>query len=169
MSRTKKASESGFSLVEVLIALSIFSVIAAGFLSSALQARRMTQSNIYESTALIIATSYLEQVRDMEFGLLMECIKDPENNLLETEIDQGAADWLTANSTDWTVKSVVIDRDEYNMPKLKMKFKIRIALTDLNVTDSLDAIQTAVDFTWQSPDTHKWYEKSLRTVKANVI
>jgi hypothetical protein len=152
-----------------MIAISIFALIAAGFTSSALQVRKLAQSNIYECTALFVATSYLEQVQDMEYGLLLNSIANPSTDKLETEIDQGSADWIETNATDWVAKDVIIDTDASDNSTLTMPFEVKIQLTDLNATINREAIWIEVLFRWQSPDTHKWYQKTLETAKANVI
>lgn len=85
-------SKDAFSLVEVMVAAVILSLIGFGTLSGMLQARRMTQGSINEGTAMTVAQGYLEQMKNMQFSLL-------DGSEITELINQGAADTLKVSPT----------------------------------------------------------------------
>ena len=58
------------TLIEIMVAMSIFTIVAFGTISGMLQSRRMTEGSIYQNTAATIAQGYIEQMMNMEFTLL---------------------------------------------------------------------------------------------------
>jgi hypothetical protein len=59
------------SLVEVMIAIAVFTVIMGGLLAAFIQSRRLTESSIYQNTAVTIVTGYLEQMKSMSINSLI--------------------------------------------------------------------------------------------------
>ena len=51
------------TLIEVMFALGIFSLLALGILRAFLQTRRLTEGSVYQSTAQTIAIGYMEQLK----------------------------------------------------------------------------------------------------------
>jgi prepilin-type N-terminal cleavage/methylation domain-containing protein len=75
-SERKAISERGFTLVEVVIASVIFSILAAGLFSSALQARKWAEASVRESVATAVATGFLEQLTATDFANIIDRIED---------------------------------------------------------------------------------------------
>ncbi len=67
---TNRSSKSGMTLVEIMVAMSIMTIIGFGTISGLLQARRMTEGSIYQNTAATVAQGYIEQLKNMDFALL---------------------------------------------------------------------------------------------------
>lgn len=85
--RPRFAAKDAFSLVEVMVATVILTVTGVGTLTGLLQARRMTEGSIYVATATTVAQGYIEQIKNMEFGLL-------DGSAIPELISQGADDFL---------------------------------------------------------------------------
>ena len=60
-----RRNTSGFTLVEVVISLLILAIAAAGLVSFLISIQYMAEDNLYESTALTVAISTLEQMKSM--------------------------------------------------------------------------------------------------------
>ncbi len=80
-------AKTGFSLIEIMISMGILGFTGLGVLTGLLQSRHMTESAIHENTALTIGQGYIEQIKNMEFGLLDE-------DILPTLFHEGTADTL---------------------------------------------------------------------------
>lgn len=63
-------SRDAFSLVEVMVASVILTVVGFGTLTGLLQSRRMTEGSIYASTATTVAQGYIEQIKSIDFNFL---------------------------------------------------------------------------------------------------
>ena len=88
--RNRFRKRNGVTLVEMLVAMSILTMVGMGLLSGFVQTRRMTEGSIYLNSSTTIAQGYIEQLKNMEFSSLDE-------NPLPTVIDQGTADPLTVS------------------------------------------------------------------------
>jgi len=54
--------ENGFSLVEMMTAMFVFTLLATGITASAIQTRRISQLNVMRTVAYTIAQGYMEQI-----------------------------------------------------------------------------------------------------------
>lgn len=62
--------QAGFSLIEVAISVAIFAVLMIGVLGAMIQSRKMTESAIYQNSAVTITQGYIEQMKNMDFNEL---------------------------------------------------------------------------------------------------
>ncbi len=69
-SGTVNSGRAGFSLVEVVVAMVLLTILAAGVISSTMQIRKTAESNMRESLAVAVGTGFLEQLISAEFPLL---------------------------------------------------------------------------------------------------
>ena len=58
------------TLVELMISIVLFAIIAGSIIAVMTQSRRLAELNIYESTAQTAAQGYLEQLKTMPYGTL---------------------------------------------------------------------------------------------------
>lgn len=82
--------KQGYTLVEIMIAAAVLSIVGLGTVSGLLQARKMTEGSIRSGTATTIAQGYLEQMKNMDFTLL------DVSPITELRI-QGTSDTLTVS------------------------------------------------------------------------
>lgn len=81
----RSASYAGFSLLEVVIALAIFMLVAFGITGTVLQSQQIAQNNIIRNTAYTVAQGYLEQIRTIPVLALQRAIDDPPGIPLPTK------------------------------------------------------------------------------------
>ncbi|MFP4351357.1 MAG: prepilin-type N-terminal cleavage/methylation domain-containing protein [Puniceicoccaceae bacterium] len=84
MSMRKIESRCGMSLVEVMIAMVIFMMLALGITQAVLQSTRIAQNNIVRNTAYTAAQGYLEQIKSLPFQAILDALDDPEETPLPT-------------------------------------------------------------------------------------
>ncbi len=76
-------SKAAFTLVELMVALSILTILAFGVLSGLLQARKMTEGTIYEATAINVANAYMEQIKTISSEQLLSGIAETSTKIDE--------------------------------------------------------------------------------------
>ena len=64
----------GYSLVEVMIAMALFGIMATGFMASCLFARKAAESAACENAALCVAQGYMEQIKSNTYATLAAVI-----------------------------------------------------------------------------------------------
>ena len=169
---------SGFSLVEVMIAMAVFSVAALGLSKTVMLTRKMSEFSIYQTTAHGVAFGYAEQMmamsleeilisrEDTSIALAMSAIS-PSSQSLSQEID----DFLYVDA--WESKDIVIDiRDEEESERsITMPMRFRVEANYLNSgSDPRDAVEVTLSYSYQSPvrASDEWIDDSLRFVKSSV-
>lgn len=80
-------NRDAYSILEVLVAMSVLTVVGYGTITGLMQTRRLTEGSIYLNTATTIAQGYIEQLKNMEFDSL-------DGSEVPTVINQGEADPL---------------------------------------------------------------------------
>ena len=150
-------ADSGFTLVEMMIAMVVFGLLAAGIAGGMLQGRRMAEKNVYHITALSIAQGYLEQMKGMSYGDLPT---EPEQ-LIPTELNYGEPDPLVVGA--WTEKRIDIHETPDN-PNDDMRMWFRPTIEEESFQKSL-----RIDFRWEAPasagGTHM-HEDSIRAIRS---
>ena len=127
--RSKK--DSGFTLVEVIIAIFILSMVAAAALSAFVYSMRISRDRQYEMNALNLANDRIEYIRSLEFSSVgtkfvngaTTIYGDPEGEILQSETKtldginylinttiswEDESGW-ELSSTDWDYKSVRVE------------------------------------------------------------
>ncbi len=75
----------GMSLIETMIAMVIFMMLALGITSSVLQSQQTAQNNIIRNTAFTVGQGYLEQIKSISLANIREAIDDPSDTPLPTK------------------------------------------------------------------------------------
>ncbi len=167
---------SGYSLVEVVIGLGIFSFVAAGLIALTLLMRSNAEEAVYHNTALTLAQGYIEQIRSSDYATIQASAADAAGvigiNLLSSSgaIHDNESGGLLANG-DWARETVMLDESPDGQPKQPMLFRFRPVLTDLatvsgNTANGVEIVlhyETAYNF--GRPRSHRG---SLRTVRSNI-
>lgn len=61
-------SPRALTLVEVLVASGLLSMVVVGVLAALVQSRRLTEGSIYHNAALTVVQGYLEQIKEADFA-----------------------------------------------------------------------------------------------------
>lgn len=166
------------SLVELMVAAALLAVFATAVMSSAILSRRISESNVYQNTAFTVAQGYLEQIKSMEYGVVLSSHTDNSKPLptksvsaLLTGANIEVDDPITIGS--WTEKEVLIDLrydEEGGEPTpLTMPFRVMVETTNLDTgSDAIRALEVVINYEYLSPSTGmpSWYSGAVRSVKS---
>ena len=150
---------SGMTLIEVCTGLFLFTLVAGGLLGSLIFARRMSIAALYESSALISAQGYMEQMKAMAHTTLVNSIT--AGSTIPTVTGTGAADPLTtsANITDTppTANTRYIDIfGHYNQTtppsgaKDVMTMTYTVKITNLSAATNDNRVLLQLNYTWDT-------------------
>lgn len=137
------------TLVETVVAMTVFSLIAAGVIGLTVQSRRMAESAIRENTAATVAQGYLEQIKSVEYSALEDAIADPTTIAIPTKTDQDTNDPILLNVANQ--KTLVIHTSEGGGPTRFMRFWITVRGRNLAAVGR-QALEFTVQFQWEGND-----------------
>ncbi len=166
----------GFTLIESVVSLGVFTIVCLGVLAVVIQIRRLAENNVYQNTALTMAQGYIEQLRSLPFGELVNVsVAGTANlNLLSAN---GAGVLLTdasggtLNDNEWTREVVTLDRDPTGRDTQPMVFRFRVDLADLRSLTSSGAngVEVTLTYEYTPPDgRNRPVRRTLRTVRSVV-
>ncbi|MET3872556.1 type II secretory pathway pseudopilin PulG [Puniceicoccus vermicola] len=72
------------SLIETMIAMVIFMMLALGLTSAVIQSQQIAQNNIIRNTVFTIAQGYLEQIKSLSLSEIRLSLADPSGTPLPT-------------------------------------------------------------------------------------
>ncbi len=152
-------TRQAFSLVEVIVAMSIFAFIALGLASAIMQSRRMSEGSIYQTTAYGVVYGYSEQIMAMDFMDFILSMEDPTLPIVMRAISPSSKagsvdieDFLFLNQ--WSDKEIVLDvRDEgAGERSVIMPMRIRITANRLDTgVDPREAIEITLEYSFEKP------------------
>lgn len=145
--------QAGFSLVEIMIAMSVLTMLASGILSGVLQTRKFTEYNVYHTSAINAAAGYLEQMKTMNYDQLAGLIANPYYSYtgaaVPTQSDESTADPLILNT--WNYRDLTINVDESGNSIETMNIWFWPRMQNLQLTSGRRAIQMWIYYMWDSP------------------
>jgi type II secretory pathway pseudopilin PulG len=165
-----------YSLLEVLIGMSIFVMVAGGLISMTFQVRATAEENVYQNTALALGQAYLEQIRSIDFTRLSDVALGTSGSntlaLIDTSgaaiTDEGGG---SLTNGEWARETIMLDETQTGVPRQPMLFRFRPLLTDLasNTSGAASGVEITVFFeTTYNYGVTRTYRSSLRTVRSNV-
>ncbi len=188
--RPRSGGCSGMTLVEVMVAFSLFTIMAMGTIQALLQTRKMSENNVAQATAAVIAQGIIEQIQldgytDITTGpsLPLKFINTDSTNL--AIVQQFALSWAP-NTTTFTdigavdttnsalpVIGVLLDLDYVNginVIRRKNYMKMRVNLTR-NVHTADDNVEIILTYSWQ-PRTGAafggYLTREIRTIRSQA-
>lgn len=148
------------TLIEVSIGMFLFLTVAAGLAGALLSSRKMAAAALYESSALVAAEGYMEQMKTLAFSTLSESCADASSPAsIPTVSGTGSADALTpstSSTSNWNSRVIDIF-GHYNQTTppssatdvMPMSFKVMI--TDLSAGTDDERLLIQLDYTWTIP------------------
>jgi type II secretory pathway pseudopilin PulG len=174
--RESRASRAGTTLVEVMIALLIFLLVAIGIASSLIQLRKQGENTICQVLAQTVAEGLLEQIRRTSFTNLSDVTTNPPVPLLFINANSGNYASVEpfsmpcgSDATTFTdigartipgdltsaIQGVLLDVDYKNSAGTLIRprrfMKMRANLTH-SVNTNKDVVQVTLKFQWAVPD-----------------
>lgn len=165
-----------FSLLEVIIGMSLFTLTAMGVMALTFMVRATSERAVYNNTALTLAQAYLEQLRSIDYGTLRNAANDTAGTVSLTVIGSNGAGLnnesggVFANG-NWARETIMLDEDEAGTPRQPMTFRFRPLLSDLETITGGTAEGVEIVLYYESTynfGTPRTQSGSLRTVRSNV-
>ena len=178
MNAFEKKRMQGMTLVEVMIAMAILSIFSITILSAVLLGRRLSEANIYENTALTVAQGYMEQIKSMEYDVVLNCLASPLTVPLPTKSISALAVGTVIEIDDvlfldqQNSKEIMIDlrdADTANPKPVTMGYKVKPTINNLDTGGTpLKALEVELAYEFQSPETGtlRWRKGAVRFVKS---
>ncbi|WOO39940.1 prepilin-type N-terminal cleavage/methylation domain-containing protein [Rubellicoccus peritrichatus] len=170
--------KSGFSLVEIMIAMSLLGIVALGLGKAMIQSRKMAESSIYATTAHGVAYGYAEQIMALDYVDFESSVKDnavpvtlkaisPSSTSGSVEIDDPLYIGV------WTDKDIVIDvkGEGTEERSIVMPMKFSLSATSLNSgVNPRDAYEIKLAYQFKSPSRRddSWLSDTINFVKSSV-
>lgn len=165
MKSSANRETSGYSLVEVVIALTIFGFIALGITQNLVLTRGMAETGVREVTAVAVASGYIEQLKSMEYETILTSVRDPSAPL-PTVLSHGVPDELLLGV--WNEKDVVIDQDWATGKERTMRMRIFLEIDDLESSGQGRILALRLRYRWEDAKTRQERERILRTMRSYV-
>jgi prepilin-type N-terminal cleavage/methylation domain-containing protein len=163
--RRAKPWRTGFSLAEVVIALSLFGVMASGFIGATMFTRRSAESAVCENAALNLAESYMEQIKTFTFATLKASINNSAV-AIPTMSSQTGADSIYQNA--YTIKNIAMRRNSVGATVQTLKVEVKAVLSDASGGTTKEIIGIVIYYRWTDPTTSQLVTKAIRSAKANL-
>ena len=138
----------GLTLVEVMVAVGLFTILAGSVISAALYARKAAEVSLYESTAMAVCTGYMEQLKSMPYADLRNSIT---TGVVNAELDQGVPDPLNLNQ--WNTRKILIDDNNYRGTRKFAEMRFYVQIVDRQPTSSRDLMMINIVAAWPDPVT----------------
>jgi prepilin-type N-terminal cleavage/methylation domain-containing protein len=187
----------GLTLVEVMVAVTLFTIMALGSLTALIQARKMSEDNVAQVTAAVIAQGIIEQVHLNPYIAISDTVSSPNLQLKFTgadtnnlaSIQQYELPWATdaitfteigarSDTSDLSspILGVLIDLDykvgtQVIRPGRYMKMRVNIRRT---VNSSDHNVQIVLTYSWRPnsrnplPTDEIYLTRELRTVRSEA-
>jgi len=160
--------KKGMTLVEIVIAMGLLSLLAVGLLSGTLQTRKITEENIYQQAAQTAIVGYLEQTKSIPYTEILESISDPAGTPLATVVDDQTADPLFLDT--WNYKTITINTNASGNPIETMDLWVNPTIEDLSAAaGGRPALAIRMAYRWKSPATRQLRESNIKIVRSSVV
>lgn len=74
-----RRNRDGYTLIEIVVAMFLFMLVALGITAMAIQSQRISRSNIERNTAYTVVQGYIEQIKSLSIGEIKASIAN--NNI----------------------------------------------------------------------------------------
>ena len=165
MQNQKRTGRFGYSLVEVMIAMALFGIMATGFMAACLFASKAAESATCENAALCVAQGYMEQMKSNTYSTLAAIIANPTVPI-PTMTSATVSDYIYQNV--YTTKTIVMRRDSSGNTVQTLNVSVMPVISDVtSSTVSVNAVGLVVYYRWTDPITNQTLTKTIRSAKAN--
>lgn len=127
---------AAYTLVEVMIGMGLFSILAASLLSLTWMVRTSSEENVYNTMALAMGQSYMEQLRGIAYPTLQGAADNtatviPLVNSSGVQVTDSVGNGITSGDTNWSSETVYLDQNAQGGNIQPMNFSFKVVLTDL--------------------------------------
>lgn len=163
------SARRGLSLIETMIALTIFAVTSLGVFATVIHVRKSAEETLRSSIAFSAAAGFMEQILGMTYGTLVA----PDGTLaasVPTRIDQENLAPLNIGQVN-RVKVPLHSRDDGTgrlVTASEMELLVVPRLVNLRVNEDFSAVEITIEYSWENPLTRSFSTGNIKTIRANV-
>lgn len=170
-----RSTKSGFSLIEVMVALGVFSLLSLGVLALTLNVRKLSEGVVYRDQALTAAQNYADQIRAISYNSFAAAVSDNVINVKQTIVsDSGSISFSTINIPISSKKWVTIDLPLKNPSALRgtkndtMEYRVRAEVVDgSTAAEKLLIYEVDLHFEYKKPLRDTWVSEVVRVLVVN--
>lgn len=158
------------TLVEVVVAMLVFTIAAAGLMAATLQSRRIAELNVMDSTARTIAQGCLEQIKSLAYAEL------GHPSTLALVHPEDTSETITLTKDAWTPLPRGIDYNRTpDNPHDDLIIELRASLVHLLTAPGApvggtDCYEIRLDYRFQSQafGPPRWHEGAFRMIRSAI-
>ena len=159
-----KNNTSGFTLIEVIISLVILTFIAVGLMSFLISIKYAAEDNLYESTALTVALSTLEQMKSKKFG---ELSSSQSNSIFYLTSGNGEVTPLNLNAPN--IIQIPLITDEASSDNTVIIKTLPLTLEpSIQPTTSNTGFWLEVKYSYDHPRNGRTRTEIVRNIRSDV-
>jgi len=143
ISKIHRPKNAAMTLTEVIVAMSLLSILAVSTISITFQIRSTAEQAIYQNTALTLAQGYMEQIRHLDYTTLRTVSQDSSSTpavALPLENASGGAIVAVGGGTfgngSWSNESIYLDQNAAGQAIQRVPFEFRPVFTSLETVTS---------------------------------
>ena len=176
-----KLRQRGFSLVEMMVGLTLLGVFMSGIIGSVRLSTILAEKTIYESSAVNVAQGYLEQIKSLPYEDVLLAIQDPTKYKLETMSPTYSASMQATvfdeplsidPSQQPNERNIMIDvRDSGAGTIIEMPIKLWVTVDNRNTgANPINALEVKIKYEYQLPVIMggNWLEGQIQAIRARM-
>lgn len=157
-------SRLALTLVEVMVALSILVILAAGVFGAVLMVRADAENNLYESAAQNVAISFLEQLKSFDYGDLIDPPTGSGGSPSYTFIIGFGQELEIPLDTETVVEVPIVSNESGTATKI-----LPVTVTiQVEAATTLDGFWLQTDYRWEHPTSGREYSGDIRGFRSEV-
>lgn len=174
-----KKKLEGFTLVEVIVGMVVFAMLATTSSVAFVQTQKLAHANIMHNTARTVLQGYVEQLKGVQYFKLLESINDPTTIPLPTKsissiatgTDIQISDTLFINQENY--KKVLIDLIERGngvFDEHTMDLYITPTVANINSTAGIEVLEFNLNYRYESlfKGINASHSGTIRFIKTSV-
>lgn len=153
----------GYSLVEVIISMFVLTLLSLAFTRGLIFAKYTAENNIYESTALTVAVSTIEQMKGASIGVIENPTRSGGNDVFEMVVDSGNIRALNLGESNLIDVPLVTDSEGATINTLEVNLT-----PSIEAMDSFNGYWLTVHYTYEHPRTKRIRAHTIRNARSTV-
>ena len=175
----RKWEVKGFTLVEVIVGLLVFAILAVSASVAFVQTQKLAHSNVMHNTARTVLQGYVEQIKGVQYHKLLEVMDDPVTNPIPTKSISSIAegeeiqidDALRLNVENYkNILLDIIDRGDGEFDSHTMDLFVTPRANNIINSAGIEVIEFTLDYRYESlfQGMGATHNGSVRFIKTSV-
>ena len=153
----------GFSLVEVVVSMFIFALLALALTKTLTFTKYLAEDNLYEATALTVASSLIEQIKGASLDLLIDPIQTGGKDSFEMAADGSTSKYLILD--EYNKLEVPIVTDNSGSETKKLEIRVNPSITKMSKSKGY---WIEIEYQFDHPRTGRTRTNTLRNARSTV-